>query len=42
MHNCGNDKKTYHKCHLNGYNIELDNIVLNVSCVYPEASYYSV
>ena len=24
MQNCGNDKKNYHKCHLNGYNIEFD------------------
>ena len=38
MQNCGNDKKNYHKCHLNGYNIEFDKIVLNFSCIYPEAS----
>ena len=42
MQKCGNDKKNYHKCHLNGYNIEFDNVVLNFGCVHTEASYYSV
>ena len=37
MQKCGNDKKNYHKCHLNGYNIEFykkKKKVYSISAVY--------